>query len=509
MKVLLIDDEYNIRKGLMTLIDWESLGCEIIGEASDGVMALEQISKLEPDLCIIDIKMPELDGISVIEKVCKESTNRTKFIVLSGFGEFEYAKRAMACHVKHYVLKPIDEDVLIEKVQMIREDLSKEDEYIELTKEQFLKNVIMSNKLLTEEDNIYIDNMRQVLSLPWKSYQVLLLEVKNMTTFQVEVIIGVIDHICHEYFNYGYELLQVGSHFCIILKDFVFNKTFKKVEQFENDLNESIATDVMVAVGCPVKLLDHVNQSYVDAKTLFEKKYLFDCNDILNFTMLKKVDTNEEINQETIVDEITKAIHMNQLEQINNLMEKQLVTMLQSGWSDKELVGEYIQLYIRVMLPLISQYDSLNSREYLHEDTLRKIYEQEDLRRLNGFIKYQFAAVAEYLSIDKPTDIVLVIKDYIKDNYMKDIKIEELAKFFGYHSGYLGKQFKDKVGMPFNKYLDSVRISASHLLLKDNTLKIYEIAKRVGFNDPDYFAIKFKKYEGVSPNQYRKQYLCK
>lgn len=111
-KVLLVDDEIFVRKGLRNLMDWESLGYEICDEAGNGQEALEKIRRLEPDLVIADIRMPILDGLELIRRVTEEEAYRPSFIIVSGYHDFQYAQRALRYGVHDYILKPIDETEL-------------------------------------------------------------------------------------------------------------------------------------------------------------------------------------------------------------------------------------------------------------------------------------------------------------------------------------------------------------------------------------------------------------
>ena len=120
IRTLIIDDEPFIREGLKVLIDWEMYGYEIVGEAENGVKAIERIKELDIELVITDIKMPKMNGLELIEYVTKNISTNIDFIVLSGFSDFEYAKAAIKYNVRDYILKPIQKDELISSLKKIR-----------------------------------------------------------------------------------------------------------------------------------------------------------------------------------------------------------------------------------------------------------------------------------------------------------------------------------------------------------------------------------------------------
>ena len=130
-KVLIVDDEPIVREGLEFIIDWQDFGFTIVDKAENGRMGLEKINALDPDLVITDVRMPGIDGIEMIRKVRKEGI-KTRFIILSGYSDFTYAKDALSLNVVSYLLKPIEEAELIEELLKIKEDL-KEKEALEIS----------------------------------------------------------------------------------------------------------------------------------------------------------------------------------------------------------------------------------------------------------------------------------------------------------------------------------------------------------------------------------------
>ena len=126
IRVLIVDDEPFIRQGVKILINWKEHGYEVIGEASNGKEAMEIIKNTSVDLVITDIKMPEMNGLELIERVKKNNYKNIKFIVLSGFYEFEYAKTAIKYGVKDYVLKPIQKEELNHVLDEFQKDFAKE-----------------------------------------------------------------------------------------------------------------------------------------------------------------------------------------------------------------------------------------------------------------------------------------------------------------------------------------------------------------------------------------------
>ncbi len=127
MRVLIIDDEPNVREGLKVIVPWEEHGFTVCDTAEDGIDGLQKIILLEPELVLIDIRMPGMMGIEVIEEA-KKKGYKGKFIITTGYSEFEYAKRAINLGVSSYVLKPIDEEELIVEVDKLAKEINEENE---------------------------------------------------------------------------------------------------------------------------------------------------------------------------------------------------------------------------------------------------------------------------------------------------------------------------------------------------------------------------------------------
>lgn len=156
-KVLLVDDEPFVTKALKVLIDWEGLGYTICGDASHGEEAVEQIKKLKPDVVITDIRMPKMDGLELI-KYCSEVLKvNSEFIILSGYSDFKYAQQAIKYSVKEYLLKPIDEDELIESLNSLSKVFQKKKEALEESYKKSKLNMTYhfyrnSGSLILQED---------------------------------------------------------------------------------------------------------------------------------------------------------------------------------------------------------------------------------------------------------------------------------------------------------------------------------------------------------------------
>jgi len=515
MKVLVIDDEPNIREGLKTLIDWEMLHCTLIGEAQNGVEGIEKILLLKPDLVIVDIKMPEIDGIQLIEAITRQGIE-TQFIVLSGYQDFNFAKRAMECRVNHYILKPIDEELLEHKVNEIYDGwCNKKKNQIELehqcrfSKEQMIKYIAMGHEAVEpyinnatgyEELNRWYD-----LDLPWQSYTVLLLDtLENRMSFMERNILK--SHFNGEEPHSHREVyFETDGIIGIIIKNQSLDKHCERLELLRKWVFKKLNREAIITVGSTVNELEEVCRSYAYAKYLMDHRFLYGNQTIIQELTIRQQENSVPTTAYEKDTEIKlyQAVYTNQQDLVNNILEGMRDSIEKSGWDSERVKALYLHVYVSVMTSLIEHERGLLEREFLSPKVFEILYQQSNLFKLHGFIKYQLLTICGYIEEMKPQKTLGKVIDYIEHHYQEDLKIEALGKLFNYSSNYLGKQLKKETGKSFNSFLDLLRIEEAQKLLKNQELKIYEISQKIGFNDPDYFTSKFKKHTGLSPKEFR------
>ena len=144
LKVVLIDDKKSIVEGMKYLIEWEEYGFEIAAALRCADDAIEFVKKNHVDLIISDIRMPGMSGLELIQEI-KKTDSRIKFIIISGYAEFEYVKKAMDYQANGYLLKPIDEDELIVLLERIKEEIFKENEYIKHQRDRYIHEVLLGD----------------------------------------------------------------------------------------------------------------------------------------------------------------------------------------------------------------------------------------------------------------------------------------------------------------------------------------------------------------------------
>ncbi len=161
-KVLIVEDEDIIRKGIAYTMDWMDMQCTIVGEAANGQEGLEKIDSLKPDIVLVDIMMPVMDGIEMIRQAKNAEDYNFKSIILTSYADFDYAKKAIDLDVSAYLMKPVDEDELKKDVLKIISEIEKEREYIQFAEKKAAAEDISEIFIKSDKENDYVKQVLQI-----------------------------------------------------------------------------------------------------------------------------------------------------------------------------------------------------------------------------------------------------------------------------------------------------------------------------------------------------------
>jgi two-component system response regulator YesN len=511
-RVLIVDDEEIVRNGIRNIIDWKKNGCEICGEASTGEEALEKIQQLKPSLVMLDINMPGMSGIDILAEVhnCPEKyTSKPSFLILSGYSDFDYAQKAINYGAKGYMVKPIDEDLLEEKVSAIVKDIQREKEAdtLRYTAQQEVLIKKFSQMLLfgAVEDG-FEDNEKDD-----SKYQIVLVSPElSGCTGQLNAIKAAVD-----------ENFSFTNHF-----SFFMEPTFVVV--FRNEAEEGITrylgrfcgrlqkdkSGALAALGSQGIGLQGALESYKQARILYKQLFFFTDKQFITTDDLnadedaahrlgqKQSDFNTEDFLACIPD-LTQYIEIYDLQKIEMLMKKQRTWLRQSVLSVDEIKKLCMAFIVETQNSLQSKHPEKQFDTVPALDLVNLIYTQNYFDDMMKLVEDFTAGLAESFTSNTTNSTILKVIQYVKTNYNTDLKLEMLGDLFNCNSAYLGKKFREYTGVPFNTYLDIIRIEAAKNMLGNSTLKIYEISKLVGYSNTDYFYLKFKRHTNMTPKEYK------
>ena len=518
MKLLIVDDEIQIRTGLQEGIPWDEIGFEQVYTAQNGIEALEICNQYKPEIVITDIRIPGMSGLE-LGKIIKNRYEPVEVIVLSGYSEFEYAREAISIRVFQYLLKPIRVNELIEcvkgakyKIEEYWSENQGRNEYRVLNRKRILQQMMMSNLLLSAEDEQLF--RQQIEKDILKEIIVGVFSVDILLDKELDRFGHLLETDLHEILekNKAQELFWERGNLFFIMDVFsgydrkrkmnslredieTYNQLLKK--EFKNTISTAVS-DVGSVKEIAILFRETENilkkRMYLGSASFLEKE----ANDDEQKLTLSPIDTKEMQQRIESLDYAHVHIYIQKVfqklrdnrvtsidfvksicEQLKNLL---LQTMMNKGI---DLAG--IFEHNQSLLNEIPEYFTLKEYEEWTENLYQVI--------LQGLSK---------LSGTQHSRVVLQAVDYISKNYAKSINLEMTAEYVNKSKNYFSYLFKKELGISFVEYLNQVRVEAAKKLLDTTDEKTYEISEKVGYSDYKYFSSVFKKITGVSPAQYKK-----
>ncbi len=510
--ILIADDEKTIRDGIKCLLDWEALGFSMIGEAATGEQARQKILSLRPDVVLMDIRMPGLMGLDVIRQVRREGFEG-QFILISGYAEFDYAREAIRYEVRDYLTKPIDEDILQETLNRIRLRLDQTkaatdaaEHYHRMAHDRILQDLLTGNADLTR-----LDPEEYRLKAP--VYQVVIYERYGSGDTGIACRFSDLLRVANQD-NHSYDSVTQQDREVVLLKgEFAIQKFNDLLERYRGDRRpqkDSPLDSLFLTYGRCVNSLEDIPLSYRDAELFLSRRFF--CEEgqhTLGNEIHPPVREQKPFLNDTVLEEYADRL-VNYIQSFNRNLFSETLEELRLRLNDASDPIPSIRLFLTdLLLRVKERINYLYGQEaipFAGNGTL--IRTLEDSRYLYQILRY-FTEQAEMVmgaignfSRDSVLDDIL---HYINHNYAGNITLESIAPLFGYNSSYLGKIFSKRMGENFNSYVDHVRIEKSKELLLKEDMKVYSIAEKVGYRNVDYFHIKFKKYMGQSPAEFRKK----
>lgn len=501
---MIIDDEKTVREGIQGLIDWEAAGYRLGTCGKDGREGLANILQENPDLVLIDIKMPGLNGLDVI-KEAKNQGFTGHFIILTGFSEFEYAKTAITIGVDGYLLKPIDEDELLKYTEKIRKHLEEDirlscyhKKNEERARQELLRRIVFNEG---KQENLEQEIQLYHLALGSGIFCVAVCkEDDNEPEKENGTLLEKTEHLIKGD-NSCIGMFSMEDQVVLISRDIEYGQWKEKLDRRSKCLERCFGSGLKIAIGNNVRSWKELFCSYESAKYLLEQEFIFDQEDILTIDLICGL----EGSRETIsIEWMEMLIEVGEEEGIKRAMG---VFREYCTWhllKESEIKLLLIQDIIQLQMRLNKKYTS----SFLSNDALQKLLKQlmaaEDMKSLLECYEQSLTGFSHKIGISGGGNIIRRVYYYMEKNYNKDLKLENIAKSFNYNSAYLGKLFRKEMGETFNNSLDMIRITNARRLLEETNLKVYQISEQVGYSSIDYFYMKFKKYVGISPKEYRK-----
>ncbi len=473
-KVILVDDEIWVIRGLIKTIPWKEMGFEVVYYTTDSEKAKENIALLHPDVVITDIRMASVSGIDLLEHFSQEEET-PEFVLISAYEEFDYAHKALKLGAFDYLIKPLKKSEVIYVLEKLKQTL-------EAKKDGWRTNI--EKKILDQHEEISAANLFSVAGLERKGiYFRILCGARKFFDL----------HTMAKIFNTALE----GS--TVILEDSQFiyciwNIPDGREQSILHALKEE-ASENMLFLGDGGRMKEEeMVYTYICQARCAALQFLVENTDVVSSyreeCRLSKNDNFYHI--------LREALGSGKWDMVLHLVQGLSEFIRKNHYTLQDLIG-------------VGNYICINLTEP-EDDVFQKL----GIESVPGFLE-RYRDVEDYIS-----DLKRVIKNccpeneletvsveeiirYVDNHYTEKILVADIAQHFHVDLNYLSRLFKKKTGGNLKDYLTQKRLEKAKYLLDNTELKIYEISEASGYPDYFYFTRVFRRITGVTPSEWREE----
>lgn len=529
--IILVDDEEEIREGIIKRIPWGKYGFCIVGSAENGKEALELAEKLQPDVVMTDIMMPFMDGLELGEALNKIVPS-TKIIIFSGSDDLEYAHRAIKINVVEYVLKPVNTTDMKETLTKLKLQLDQEYESkrnLETLRQHYLDSIpVIKEQILTSlvEGRLTREQFERNAGLVGINtdalgYTSVLVQIeknsnntndnlfKNHDDALIPITVKqIIDEVLKRYCEFTSFLYgdMIGLIIIFYEKEKI-NLLMQGIEEICKEIKRIYHLIITTGIGLIYHDIMDIRYARKEAQSALDYRFVLGTGRAIYIGDVES--DNSIVLQFQDLDErmIISAIKMGDLEEI----EKQ-VDQVFTKFENTVLALTQYKIYfmeIKVSLLRLIQSYHLNIEEIFGEtdiefNLLNITYSLEDMKK---WLLQKASKINELIKRERVHSSGLLVeraKQYVTEYYMdSELTVERLSDYLNVSPSYFSTIFKKETGSTFVSYLTDERLQRAVELLNITDDKSYIIAEKVGYKEPNYFSYVFKKKFGVSPSKYR------
>lgn len=528
VKLMIVDDEQIIRRGIESSIDWEELGIKLAAQASNGRDGLARALMVQPDIILTDVKMSIMNGIQMVQQI-KEKLPAVHVVMISGYSDFQLTREAFKAGAVDYLLKPVSVEDLKELMIKLRDEVYREREQ-QVRKRSNSKIIHQALPVLRGEflykfirREISVDEFRangtsqMGFLLAGNYYQAMIMEYD---AYQ-QMIKGKEDSrlLLYALSNIAKEILEpVGETTVCYLNEYslfilVSSKTsgilFQIVEycrQIEFYVTQHYKQTVTVGIGECVEGLQEFRRSFHQAEEAVIRKVVRGRNQVITYEDI--LDGQQEAfvvldpRDEGILREKIKLMKPMEIQQqLNHIFEIYLKECRQ-----RRAIQQFCIFLVSIILQETQRISS-DGRIDKNKSFFEEIEQYETLPEMQMWVKNIYSRLMQEMGSSQSSQYKGIVKksmEYAMAHYKEKLQVSDMAAKAYVTPNYFSKVFKQETGENFTEWLNKYRIEkAKERMAAEMEEKTYEIAIEVGFQDYKYFTYIFKKYTGYSPGNYR------
>ncbi|TCZ72877.1 response regulator [Paenibacillus albiflavus] len=523
-RVLLADDESLDLEGVQRFIPWSDLNMEVVAAVNSGFAALEVMEREAIDILVTDVRMPNMSGLELARKAL-DKWSSLKIIFISGYQDFHYVKQAIALKAYSYVLKPMDDNELIESLLQIKNELDR-DQKRKATEQAYKKVMpIVQNEYLLQllegstdhySLNLLFDGPEQSV-IAWP-VRVVILEMDDLawklnpySDLEQQVLLhafsSLIASLCQQYqINLVCKMINHRMALLLEHKGRVFDD-LNILHRWIDEVRAKFPFTMTIGIGGIALEAAQLHDSYRQAITALDYKMFDGKGKLIAYEQLKRTEVEDARKLDIRLDALFHAMDHYELVSIHDEIEGlfRLTTNLRSRTSIHNF-AMYIMMKLDSYLNSVQEdLFQILKMEFENLDILLQFETINDIRSWLTKKIFEISEVLHGKKQKKNWKLIQEIEKYMQLNLHSNITLRDLANRFSFTPNYLGFMFKEGTGKSFSEYLVDMRMERAWELLQNPTIKIYEVADQVGYRHLPYFSKQFKETFGMTPNECRRQ----
>ncbi|MDD3277496.1 MAG: response regulator [Lachnospiraceae bacterium] len=521
LKLLIVDDETIFRLGIRSCVDWTALGYVVCGEAQNGKEALEKIHVLKPDVVLLDIKMPLMDGIEVLQEL-QDKTENIYFVVLSCFNEYDYVRKAMKLGAYDYLFKPVMEATDLQRLMSeIRnriysrfgeKESEKPEEQLEI--QEILKYALFFDLTEQEREKLYKLNSR-LPELSCFSYVLSFRKRKKNVhpdTKLHAVCLAIMNQNLGAEQNFLFQAPEenqlVGLCYDESLGHMHYQHYAVEITRAVSYIREHLEMEVYCGVGAICHGAAEWRSSFLQAQTAQESLFFQKDQSVAYYTKQLEVSYDFQEIYRDIFLEIQNNLLERKVQDTAELLDEINEDILKKRMFNKNDYCHFLATVIISFMRKVRNGEILEQMLLKDYNLISNLYYQENIeeaaKELSRLLQYACQKVYGFTNDETQNQIIYKVKEYVNKNYSCRITLNEVAELVHLNKNYFCKIFKKITGESLVNYITRVRVEHATDLLIHTDKKIYEVAMEVGFLDYHHFCKTYKEYTNMTPSDIKK-----
>lgn len=512
MRIVIVEDEFRTRKGIINLINKYCPGYEVVGEAENGINGIEVVSRLKPDIVIVDIKMPEMNGLEMVQRL-RQLDVKIKTLILSGHSEFEYAQKSIKLGVSDYLLKPVTVEAFKNTFEQLKKEIEAERRLIQQPQEKAAPiEVILLNILLgsIEDMGEYMNGLEGMYSIdPEQSFTAILAYLGGKVGADKELIKGVIKAHMEKMQDLKYYIMEldVYKEIVILIPEEVGCTGLER--KFQNAVIpeiRKIGFNDVVFGSISFKSLREAKNSMQILRKELKWSIALDEDILIAYPKTQQIFTKAIQYPVDLENKAKAALYNNDIVKL-----KKCVNGFLACWrKDIYQPSQIIDSFVRFTSSIINTLKEINYELYCQinqKDALQNIMYALNWYEIKTALTDILDRVLFYEAKDNYKYSLLIKKmlSIIYERYRESITLDEIASTLNVTPEYLGSLFIKEVGKNFSLFTKEYRINKAKKLLLNSNLKMNEISREVGYADAKYFCRVFREITGMPASEYQRK----